>query len=336
MFTYQVRPRIYRHATGQSLTFPNTFEAAFVLMPGQPFGTEAGGGKTATRAVAAHLLFNGNSGHHFVESNEPLRPLEVVIVEEGVRRVEFKGNRLTITGRAETLAELDKLVSTVFYVLPILLNVEMADPPVVERVEGKVGDVPFRWELDNWHAVVLTTTRDEQEKKVGDAWGRFSILSEFGNRRLAAALHYFHVYCRLCRAGQTPWEFMAEAIMNLSKILEALFPSSGDGKTIDAARAGLRKLGFTPEEIDRDYIPAMALRSKIDSAHVHLSLLTMPQLRVLHAYTEAAEGAFRKLLGKILTEVEGGRIQVTRHAGTEPDPATVKIIERLAQHFGRD
>jgi hypothetical protein len=212
--------------------------------------------------------------------------------------------------------------------------VEFADPPVVERVEGKVGDVSFRWELTEWRMVLLITTQDEQEKKACDSWCRFHVLAEPGNRRLIAALHYFHVFCRLCRAGNTPWEFMGEALVNLSKVLEVLFPPTGDGQTMEAARAGLTGLGCSTEEIDRDFIPAMVLRSNIDSAHVDLSLFAQTQLRVLHAYTEAAEMAFRKLLSKLLTEVEAGRYQVAQHTAGGHDGRTAKIIERLARHFG--
>ena len=279
------------------------------------------------------MLFNQNNGHHTAESDEPLRPLDAV-VEESDRRVEFKGNEFRISGKAETLKELDDTISSIYFTLPILLNVEMADPPVVERVEGKVGGVPFRWELNNWRGVLLTTTQEEQEKKACDAWCRFWIMATPGNRRLVAALHYFHVSCRLCRAGQTPWEFMAEAIMNLSKILEVLFPPIGDGKTMDAARAGLQALGYSDEEINRDYIPAMRSRSHIDSAHVHLALLTRAQLQVLHAYTEAAEIAFRKLLTKIITKSEAQEYEVAQYSGTEPDATTLRIVERLSAYFG--
>jgi len=333
MFTYQVRQRNYKLTGGQQPSFPNKFEAVFVLQPPQPFGSSAGGGRTAVRGVGASAFFNANTGHHSVESKASLRPLEVV-VEEPVRRVEFRGNEFRISGRVETVQELEDTLYSIFFVLPILLNVEFADPPVVERVEGKVGEASFRWELDNWRLEILLTSQEEQEKKAADSWTRFEILATPGNRRLAAALHYFHVFCRLCRAGHTPWEFMAEAIMNLSKILEVLFPPSGDGQTMEGARAGLAGLGYSQEEIDRDFIPAIVLRSNIDSAHVDLSLFTTSQLRILHSFTEAAEMAFRKLLSKILTEIEAGRYQVAQHAAAGHDARTAQIVERLARHYG--
>jgi len=321
MFTYQIRKRIFRLTDGREPSLPNTFEAIFTLQPPQPFGMSAGGGRTLVQSTGASVYFNANTGHHFVESKQPLRPLEVV-VEEPVRKVELRGNVFRIEGRVESLAELEETLLSVYFGLPILLTVEFADPPIVELVEGKVGDVPFRWELTDWRMAMLVTTKDAQEKKACDSWCRFDVLAKLGNRRLIAALHYFHVFCRLCRTGNTPWEFMGEALVNLSKILEVLFPPTGDGQTMEAARAGLASLGCSTEEIDRDFIPAMVLRSNIDSAHVDLSLFTQTQLRVLHAYTEAAEMAFRKLLSKLLTEVESGRYQVAQQTGGANDTRT--------------
>lgn len=284
MFTYQVRERQYKHSTGQELVFPNIVELTLILQPPQPFGLTSGGGRTAVRNVAAKLIFNANSGHHFVESSEPLQPLEVVI-QETIRRIELQGNSLQITERFDTLLDLDLTLHSLYFGLPILLNVEFADPPYVERVEGRVGDVPVRWELDNWRMELQLTTQEEQENKVLDSWNRFDIISQPSNRRLLAALHYFHIFCRLCRAGNSPWEFMSEALVNLSKVLEVLFPATGEGQTIDAARRGLLKLNFSNEQIEGEFIPAIVLRSNVDSAHVDLSIFTTAQLRVLHSYT---------------------------------------------------
>jgi hypothetical protein len=44
------------------------------------------------------------------------------------------------------------------------------------------------------------------------------------------------MFSLLWRAVQSPWKFMAETIMNLSKILEVLFTPSGETPTMGAAR----------------------------------------------------------------------------------------------------
>lgn len=333
MLTYQVRDRVYRHAESHTLAFPNSVEVVFFFQPLQPFGKASAGGRTAVRAVAATARLNANTGHHFIESKEPLHELEVVI-EEPVRRVELRGNELHIRTHCDTLEELDELVQSVFFGFPMLLNLELADPPVVERVEGRIGDAPFRWELKDWKMEFLTTTQELQEQRVALSWARFDLISKPGNRRLIAALHYFHIACRLCRAGNSPWEFMSEAILNLSKILEVLFPPTrGDGQTIKAAKEALGKLGYTEVEIDRDFVPAMELRNNIDSAHVDLSLFSRDQLRTLHAYTESAEFAFRSMLRKLIDQIESGKYDLMQYTDLGARKKAVNIINRLAQHY---
>jgi hypothetical protein len=332
MFTYQVRQRSYKLAHGQQFIFPDAFEAVFVLQPLQPFGASAGGGRTAVRNVGASSFYNANTGHHSVESKEPLRPLEVLLDWPETRMV-IRGNFFTVSGRVETESELDETLYSYYYILPILLNAEFGDPPVIERVEGKVGAVPFRWELSDWRMDIHLTTQDEQETRAMASLKRFEIIAVEDNRRLVAALHYFHVFCRLCRAGNTPWEFMSEAIVNLSKILEVLFPPDGDSQTIEAARKGLANLGYSQSDIERLYVPAMILRGSVDAAHVDLSIFKGEELKVLHSYTEIAEPAFRQLLSKVLTEIESRSYKVCPHPGAGPDARTVKTIAHLAKNL---
>ena len=64
---------------------------------------------------------------------------------------------------------------------------------------------------------------------------------------------------------------------------------------MDAARGGLEKLGYSGEEIEREFLPAMALRNEIDVGHVDLSIYTRRQLNALHRYTEVAESVDEKL-----------------------------------------
>ena len=147
----------------------------------------------------------------------------------------------------------------------------------------------------------LTTTQEQQEQAFISAWEPMGLFAGLARRRLLAALHYFHVAVRLYRSASTLGEFMAEVILNLSKVLEVLFPPGGDGKTRDAARVGLRQLGYADAEIERLFLRAMALRNEIDVGHVSLALLTRRQLSILHGYTEGAERAFREMLDRALS-----------------------------------
>jgi len=264
MMTYQIRKRIYRIDDPNGLKFPNEVEISFEMRPLQAFGMEPGNGRTAVQSVAAHATFDANTGWHTIESRQPLKPLDVTIEESDVRKVEIRGNMLKVTAPANSLEDLNDLLQSIFIGYPILLSIEFGDPVVITRVDGKVGGTPFRWELTDWRMEFDITTQKHQERKAADSWFRFNVISEPTRRRLMAALHYFHVAIRLARVGISPWEFMSEAILNFSKVLEALFPPHGDGRSIDAARSGLKQLGYTEEELERDFIPAIALRNGID------------------------------------------------------------------------
>jgi hypothetical protein len=330
MFTYQVRPRTFRHEPEKPLGFPAQSEVRFHFQPLQPFGVEAGGGRTAVRAVAASALFNANSGEHTIESKTPLRALDVT-VEEPIRKVQLIGNVLSVSQHVESGQELARMIEGIYFVLPLLLNVSFADPPYVERVDGTVGGSPFRWELSNWRMEFRTTTQEVQESAAVQAWTRLQVLEPPERRRLLAGLHHFHTACRLARRGSTAGEFVAEVILNLAKALEVLFPPGGDGRTRDAARTALRQLGFDDARVEGDFIPAIALRNEIDVGHVELGLFTMDQLKIIHAFTERAEAAFRELFDRLLPRVESGEFVVAPYTVTSARPEAVAIVERLRE-----
>jgi hypothetical protein len=328
VFTYQVRPRIFRHEPGQQLTFPALCEIFFHFQPPQPFGTQAGGGRTAVRAVAGTVLFDANSGQHMIESKEPLSPLDITI-EESTRTLRLAGTVFSLFQQFASLKEMGETIESIYFVFPSLVNLSFADPPYIERVDGKVGSSSFRWELDGWEMKIRTTTQEQQEESFAKAWEQMGVLSEPHRRRLVAGLHYFHKACRLARAGSTAGEFVAEVVLNLTKSLEVLFPAAGDGRVRDAVRAGLRTLGYSDNDIECDFTPAMALRNEIDVGHVELGLFKMDQLKTIHAFTERAEDVFREMFKRLLNRVELGTVDIAPHELGPPRDEAIKLIERL-------
>ena len=335
MFTYQVRPRIFRLEEAQSLTWPAEAEIRFHLQPLQPFGVDAGGGRTAVRAVPATVHFDANSGAHTIESRPPLRPLEVEI-EEPNRAVSLNENILTLNERFDSLGTLAETIESIYFGFPMLLNVEFADPPFIERVDGSIGSSAFRWELTSWKMEFRTTTQNRQESVVAKVWERMNVISHPERRRLLAALHYFYVACRLARSGSTPGEFLSEVLLNLTKTLEVLFPPTGDGRSRDAVRLGLRQLDFSDDDIEGNFIPAMALRNEVDVGHVELGVFNREQLKVLHAYTDRAERAFHDLLDRVLTAVESGETEIIPYELQAPRGEAMEVIERLRKHTPPD
>lgn len=328
MLSYQVRPRVFRLAPGKSLSFPADCVLRFHLQPPQPFGVESGGGRTCVRAVEGTAFFNANTGESTIDSKEPLSPLDVTIecLDYDIR---LDGCLLTLSGTFASLGEVEQMVESVYFVLPTLLNVPFADPPYIERVDGVIASVDFRWELAQFGGKYRTTTQEHQEARFADSWDRMSVVAESGRRRLAAALHYFHVACRLDRCGQTAGEFVAESLLNLAKTLEVLFPPSGDGKTREAVRDGLRELGYSDARIERDFMPAMALRNEIDVGHVELGLFKPDDLTAIHAFVDRAEGAFREMLNTLLAQVESGDFVIAQHELGAPSPAALEVVARL-------
>ncbi len=294
MLTYQVRRRIFRTDGTPFPVFPLKGEVRLHLAPQQPFGVEPGGGRTGVREGSARALFNANNGEHFIESNPPLKPLDVTL-EAPAQVVRLEGSRLTVSQSFESLDVVANLIDGLYFAMPALLAVEFADPPFVRRVDGVLGGVAFRWELESWKARFSMTTQERQEELFAKSWERVSLLAAPNTRRLFAALHYFHAAARLSRAASVAGEFLPEVVLNFSKVLEVLFPPEGNGKTRDAVRARLTELGFTDDEIEGDYLPAMALRNEIDVGHVDLSLFKRDHLQLIHGYTERAESAFRTL-----------------------------------------
>ncbi|TAJ96007.1 MAG: hypothetical protein EPO31_00900 [Gammaproteobacteria bacterium] len=328
MLTYQIRPRIFKHAAGEQLIFPALCKICFHFQPPQPFGAQAGGGRTAVKAVAASALFNANSGQHMIESKEPLSPLDVTI-EAPTRILRLSGTTLTVSQQFASVTEMQEMIESIYFALPSLINIPFADPPYIERVDGKVGSASFRWELDRWHMEFRTTTQQHQEERFAKAWERMGIISELHRRRLVAGLHYFHVACRLARASSIAGEFVAEVVLNLAKSLEVIFPPAGDGRTRDAARTGLSTLGFPDDRIECDFLPAMALRNEIDVGHVELGLFKMDQLKTIHAFTERAEGAFREMFERLIGRIESGAGDIAHHELGPPRAEAIALIDRL-------
>jgi len=334
MFTYQIRPRVFRLEEGTNLSFPAKGKVNFVFGPLQPFGVEAGGGRTAVKAVAATVFFDANTGNHSIESKEPLSPLDVIL-EEPNRILNLKGNVLTVEQVFETNEELTQFIQGVYFGLPSLLNIEFSDPPVIERVDGVIGETPFRWELAGWRAEFRTTTQEKQELAFSSTWERIGLLSVPTNTRLLAAIHFYYVAVRLHRRATVAGEFLPEAILNYSKVLEVLFPSKGDGKTREAAKEGLKKLEFTDIEIEADYIPAMALRNEIGVGHVDLSLFKPEHLTLIHGYVRRAEYTFHTLLQRLFDKIKSNEFEIEPYERSPIKGSALTVVNRLSKYKER-
>jgi hypothetical protein len=331
MLTYQIRRPTFRCERPEDrLEFPNETVVQFLFEPEIPFGGVTGKSRTVATHSPITATWDSNTGRHWAEAETPFEPLDVTIQHTNMC-FEFKGNRLTVSQRCDSLNDLNNSIEIIYYAFPAMLNVDFIDSPVISQVTGTVGAAQFVWGLFSGQSRLDITNTDHQQERVALAWDRLQLILPREKRRLLAATHYFYVACRLERAGHTPYEFMSEVLLNLSKTLETLFPGS-PGETVESARIGLKRLGYSSKEVEKNFIPAMVLRNRIDVGHVSLTIFTSEELSILHQYTEDAEKAFREMLERVFDKMASGEFVPMPYSDSKSHSHASAVIERLRQH----
>jgi hypothetical protein len=328
VFAYQARPRSLFLDDGRPLEFPNDARVVITFDPNPGLGGPAPPGMTGVLGQQAKLLINTNIGRTTVELERPLGEVVFDGVIGGVQ-VKLSGPRLELRCRCTSREDLLPVLDVFHYILPIALSVTFPDVPTIATTSGYVGDVPFTWQVQSAASYFDVTTVERQQEKVAQAMQRLEILTAPGNRRLLAGVSYFHRAVRLERSGATAFEFTGEVMLNLAKCLEVLFPAAVGVGTRDAVRAGLGSLGYSVEDIETWFMPAMALRSQVDVAHVRLTLLSYEQRKTVQLYSEQAEQKFREMIQRLLEAVERGSFSVTRYDDEGPNKEVTALLERL-------
>ena len=127
---------------------------------------------------------------------------------------------------------------------------------------------------------------------------------------------------------------MGDVILNLCKVLEALFPPSGDVKTRDAVREGLVTLGYSKIEIERDFLPVMALRDNMDSGHIKLFKISKEKFEILYRYTDKVDRAFKKLLLELISRIQKWQYTPISYAVSQQKKKEAeKIIEKIQKRM---
>lgn len=284
MLTYQLHTRVFFVETGEPLVFPNKATIEILLGPATSFGAADAPSRTLVRNQAnSKIIINANTGRWLAQSRPPLEKLEVILNSSASRLI-LDGNQLSFQFECMGIDELQNTIMSFKWILPPLLNLAFPDPPLVESVRGNVGPTKFHWqhEPEEWRIHIKTSTKSVLEEKFATAFETLPMFNNIGNRRLAASLSYFHTAVRLSVAGDSSWEFMSETILNYAKCLGILFVVSKNSN--DDVRAGLAMLGYTPDEIDGDFIPILILRSQIDVAHPRVAIHKPKDLKVLYKY----------------------------------------------------
>ena len=327
MLTYQLQKRVFHIENQKKFTFPNDVKVEICLEPTEQFGVGKKSSKTVVVNSRVKAFYDANTGKQRAFSSPCLEPIEV-IVEFTNLRLEMQGNMLYAKGKFETFKSLDNMITTLHYIVPILLNLELAEPPTVKYTRGHVGEATFRWELAATKGSFDVTSKELQEERVADSFLRLNLVGEPSNRRLAGALYYFYVARRLVESGHSPYEFLAEVVLNLCKVLQALF-----GEAHDDVRAELPKFGYSKKEIEERFIPMMKLRNEFDVGHVTLKTFKREQLTALYNYLSFSEGDFRDLLKRVIRKIKDGSYKLLQSPDLSLTKNELKTMNKLIKIF---
>jgi hypothetical protein len=333
MLTYQLQRRVFTCANPAEFKFPGDVKVEFHFEPQEPFGTRHGHSRTALHAVPASVLLDRNNGRCLIRPERPLAPLETNVHYDDIH-FDFRGNKLFVERRCETQDELAQLIYRIQGLLPPLLNVFLCDAPFITRICGNVGTTKFSWELVETQFQTVTTTEDEQNERVANALSLYG--SDLGAEpyRIHAALGYFYKACRLIAAGNGPWEFMSEALLNFSKSLEVLFNNSVDQHergSRDRIREGLKKIGVNEQLIEKVFVRILILRNEFDVGHGRLALHDMDDLQLIYGLVIRAEAEFRKLFDHIVKGLSGGKISVPPYTLKVDTPSYSKGLKGVIE-----
>ena len=326
MFTYRLQPRHFKWKSEPS--FPNDVRVVLFFSPPTPFGDSVGGGRTVTRATPASSLWNANADRVITTSTTPFPRVDVTWSHPTDNlTVRVEGASATIHARCENLLELARLVEFLYHLFPVALNVNFGDAPIVHTVAGTVGDVEYEWIHARTAINIHATTKENQERHISTACDSLlTLIADSDQRRLAAALHYFHVACRLFDVGPSPWEFTGELVLNLAKTLQALF-----GQSRDDVKASLRSLGYSEREVE-DFAIVMELRDTVDSSHVMLSVMDdAQQASDLYTFLYRSETRFRELLNRVLQRTREGTFKVKSHLDLTLDARVRTLFRRIRE-----
>ena len=333
MFTFAAKPRMLRLRQAATLSVPAAVTLRAKLGPSWLFG--AGGDEprhVVAGSIGVSMLFNANTGRWFVRGGTQPGPTSARSTVAGYV-VQLDGDTASVAFKALTIDQIIDVANMLLYGLPQVLGIHLQFPCFVEHVIGTSSGGEFGYEARALAIQAGLVSEVDQNARVCRALDNLALFTMPGRRRVQAALVYFNRGARRLDAGHTRWEFMSESVLNLAKVLESLFPPDGDGKTRDASRRGLLGLGYSEQDIEEWFIPALALRSELDVAHVWLALLAPDQIEALTAYAENALNRFRDLLAKVVQLSIDGDERIPEYAPGAGDSKATAMIDVIASRM---
>lgn len=306
-------------------SFPNIVEIELELEPASQFGSGEEPCRNIRKGIAT-FSYDANTGRQYGISDSPLEPVRI-FYEYDNWKIELQGNLLKGKSHCVSIDDLFRFVNHLHYLVPILF-IEIAHPVFVKCTRGRLGGSIFVWELQKSNAYFVVGTQEFIENLITSALGNIHVLLKPENYRLASALNYYHVARRLIETGCTPFEFMAEVILNLAKVLQSLF-----GQNRDSVRKELRSLGYSDAEIETKFIVFMSLRDNFDVGHIMFAKLSRTQIDTLYAYLENAQIDFNKMFAKIFKLTSEGIYKLKAVSNFSLDRDKEKTLEKLIDNL---
>jgi hypothetical protein len=237
---------------------------------------------------------------------------------------EFNGDQLTFHLTAESEEHMLSRLQFLQFALPGALSAVLPDPTFIARVEGTLASAEFRVEHTRSTTPLVILDDQSLSEQLAAGLSRLDLLAEVRGQRLMAAIHYMHVASRLLASGYSPWEFMAEALLNYSKALEVLF---GDSRS--EQRAGLRAIGISQLDAETRFIPVTLLRDVLDVAHPKLAQLDKDRLQSLYVFLVGLEGDFQRLITRTYDSISSGLWSPAPVSSQEFDTRDLNTLDRI-------
>jgi hypothetical protein len=256
-------------------------------------------------------------------------PIEINGFRDDGLQIEMHGNILHAKRYCVNENDLNDFLNMLYYTLPMLLAVELLEAPFVKSIKGRIDNAPFEWSLVDIPAGFKTTTKEKQEQLIVNSLKRLNFTCETDNKRLTVALSYYYTAKRLIDAGNSSFEFTAEAVLNYSKMLEIMFVRSED--TMNDVRNELVKFGYSKDEIEMNFIPILVLRNYFDIGHVTIETFKQHQLDVLNEYLDSIGNDFTELLKKVIHKVQDGSYSLKRNSDLKPNNRKQKKFDDLVR-----
>jgi hypothetical protein len=321
---------VYKLKKRGNFSFPNNVQIEVYLESTEQFGIIEEShqlqrlSKTLTHRRPTSIRYNANTGKQgVIHSKPPFKPIRQNLDFANLK-MEIKGNKLYVRTKCQDIISLDRLMIFCHYLLPIIINLEFIEPPTVRYTRGRVGEIDFNWELQTALGTFDVTTKENQEKRIATSFFRSTVISGTENRRLAVALYHFYVARRLIESGNSPYEFLAEYILNLDKVLKILF-----GEKRDNVRSELAKFGYSSEEIEEKFLPIMILRNEFDVGHVSMRIFKQEQLNILYQYFDMTDKDFRDLLKRVFQKLEDGDYVLQQDPDLNLKGTKLQVMKKL-------